>query len=699
MASEIKPSLRLISHFVLANVYFYSGTLIRSTLYSVESRTTAEILKTALGDRSTRFRYFRPSLTLLMIAAMSSLRVCSDLISCTLAYHYLSARVSSALFTAESVPPPFYTRARYVALYADENQYVLVIVDDYSRYMWVHFLRSKDKAPEEIKTFLKKIRVLLQAPVIIVRTDNGTEFKNQVLKEYFDSVGISHQASSVRTPQQNGDQLPLRATLKTASSFTAISTKHHTSSLTVENRISHFYMYSGLFVIPRMTVRTLESLVQKKIMETMNVTFDELSAMAFEQRNSKPGLQGMTSGQISSGLDLTYAPSTITTQKPTERELDLLFEAMYDDYIGGQPSAATRTTPAAQAPQVLQTPTATTTIADTAPTPTNLFSQATNIPNTSPDVDELETQQQHVQQQNNQALLQPESIVGQYGDMCMYALTVITMEPSIVKEALKDPAWIESMQEELLRFKRLDVSVLVPTPDNIKPLTLKWLFKNKHDEENTVIRNKTRLVVRGNVYMYQPEGFIDVDHPSHVYKLKKALYGLKQAPRAWLSQPRSTSKRLKGSFVIFEELSIWVSGEKLVSWSSKKQDCTTLSTAEAEYMSLSTCYTQVIWMRTQLTDYGFHFNKIPIYCDSKSAIAISCNPVQHTRTKYIAIRYHFIKEHVEKGTIELYFVKTDYQLADLFAKALSVDRLNYLVCRLGMRSLSLTELERLGKSR
>ncbi|GKC23475.1 retrovirus-related pol polyprotein from transposon TNT 1-94 [Tanacetum coccineum] len=136
----------------------------------------------------------------------------------------------------------------------------------------------------------------------------------------------------------------------------------------------------------------------KKIIETMNVTFDELSAMAFEQSSSKPGLQGMTSGQISSGLDLTYAPSTITTQQPTEGELDLLFEAMYDDYIGGQPSAAPRTTPAAQAPQVLQTPTATTTTADTAPTPTNSSSQATNFPNTSQDVDELETQQ-HVQHQ------------------------------------------------------------------------------------------------------------------------------------------------------------------------------------------------------------------------------------------------------------------------------------------------------------
>ncbi|GKA30127.1 retrovirus-related pol polyprotein from transposon TNT 1-94 [Tanacetum coccineum] len=231
----------------------------------------------------------------------------------------------------------------------------------------------------------------------------------------------------------------------------------------------------------------------KKIMETMNVTFDELSAMAFEQSSLKPGLQSMTSGQISSGLDLTYAPSTITTQQPTERELDLLFEAMYDDYIGGQPSAAPRTTLAAQAPQVLQTPTTSTTIADTAPTPTNSSSQATNFPNTSQDVDELETQQQHVQQQNNQASLQPKIVADNVpnamfdgntfvnpfatpstsadeslynmnqlrsdGDMFMYALMVSTMEPKNVNEAMNDPAWIKSMQEELLQFKMLDVWV------------------------------------------------------------------------------------------------------------------------------------------------------------------------------------------------------------------------------------------------
>nr|GFA73849.1 Gag-Pol polyprotein [Tanacetum cinerariifolium] len=138
-------------------------------------------------------------------------------------------------------------------------------------------------------------------------------------------------------------------------------------------------------------------------------------------------------------------------------------------------------------------------------------------------------------------------------------------------------------------------------------------------------------------------------------------------------------------------------GEKLVSWFSKKQDCTSLSTAESKYVSLSACCAQVLWMRMQLTYYGHYFNKIPIYCDSKSAIAISCNPVQHSITKHIAVRYHFIKEHVEKGTIELYFFKTDYQLADIFTKALPVDRFNYLVLRLGMRSLCPQELDRLAK--
>ncbi|GJW82737.1 hypothetical protein Tco_0155882 [Tanacetum coccineum] len=123
-------------------------------------------------------------------------------------------------------------------------------------------------------------------------------------------------------------------------------------------------------------------------------------------------------------------------------------------------------------------------------------------------------------------------------------------------------------------------------------------------------------------------------------------------------------------------------GGKLVSRSLKKQDYTAMFTAEAEYVSLSACYAQVIWMRTQLLDYGFKYNQIPMYCDSKSAIAISCNPVQYSKTKHIDIRYHFIKEHVKRGTVEIYFVGTEYQLADLFTKALPKERFEYLVHRI-----------------
>ncbi|GJT55445.1 hypothetical protein Tco_0990499 [Tanacetum coccineum] len=113
-----------------------------------------------------------------------------------------------------------------------------------------------------------------------------------------------------------------------------------------------------------------------------------------------------------------------------------------------------------------------------------------------------------------------------------------------------------------------------------------------------------------------------------------------------------------------------------------------MSLAEAEYVSLSACYAQVLWLRTQLIDYGFYFDKIPMYYDSKVAIAISCNLIQHSRTRHIDVRYHFIKEQVEKGIVELFFVKTEYQLADMFTIALPEDRFKYLVRRLGSNTLS-----------
>nr|GFB13850.1 Gag-Pol polyprotein [Tanacetum cinerariifolium] len=282
----------------------------------------------------------------------------------------------------------------------------------------------------------------------------------------------------------------------------------------------------------------------------------------------------------------------------------------------------------------------------------------------------------------------------------MFALTVSTAKPKNIKEAMADSAWIEAMQEELHQFDRLHVWELFDKPFGKSVIRLKWLWKNKKDEDQTVICNKARLVAKGysqeegidfeesfapvarleavqifeEVYVAQSDGFIDHDHPEKVYRLRKAFYGLKKAPRAWYDELLKflTSKGFtKGLQIHQSPYGIFINqakyaleilhkhgmekgqsidadhvgcidtrkstsggiqflGNKLVSWMSKKQDCTAMSSAEAEYMALSASCAQVMWMRTQLQDYGLNYNKIPLYCDSQSAIAISCNTVQHS---------------------------------------------------------------------
>ncbi|GKE18811.1 hypothetical protein Tco_1426388, partial [Tanacetum coccineum] len=129
-------------------------------------------------------------------------------------------------------------------------------------------------------------------------------------------------------------------------------------------------------------------------------------------------------------------------------------------------------------------------------------------------------------------------------------------------------------------------------------------------------------------------------------------------------------------------------GDKLVSWSLKKQKCTAISSTKAEYIALSRCCAQILWMRSPLTYYGLQFNKIPLYCDNKSAIALCCNNVQPSRAKHIDVRYHFIKGQVENGIVELYFFRNEYQLANIFTKPLPRERFNFLIEKLGMRSMS-----------
>nr|GEY52680.1 retrovirus-related Pol polyprotein from transposon TNT 1-94 [Tanacetum cinerariifolium] len=296
------------------------------------------------------------------------------------------------------------------------KRFVLVIADDYSCYTWVQFLRSKDEAPKVIKTFLKRITILLQSPVIIIKIDNVKAARTMLIFSraplflwaeaiatacFTQNRSIIHRRFN-KTPYEliNGRKPDISFLHVFGALYYPKNDREDIRKLGAKGDIGFFIGYSADSCAYRVYNRRT-----KKIMETINVSFDELSSMAFEQRSSKPGLQSMTFGQISSRLDLTYAPSTITTQKPSEGELDLLFEAMYDDYICGQPSVDSRSVPAAQAHQICQSSTTSSPIANTAPTPINSSSQAKNFPSTSQDVDGLRTQQQHAQQQGNQASL------------------------------------------------------------------------------------------------------------------------------------------------------------------------------------------------------------------------------------------------------------------------------------------------------
>nr|GEZ29479.1 retrovirus-related Pol polyprotein from transposon TNT 1-94 [Tanacetum cinerariifolium] len=251
-----------------------------------------------------------------------------------------------------------------------------------------------------------------------------------------------------------------------------------------------------------------------------------------------------------------------------------------------------------------------------------------------------------------------------------------------------------AIQDEIHEFNRLQVWELVPQPDCVMIITLKWIYKVKLDEYGDVLKNKARLVAKGyrqeegidfeesfalvarievihifianatsrnitvyqmdvkmaflngdlkeEVYVSQPEGFVDPDHSTHVYRLKKP-FDTPMVDRPKLDEDLSgtpvdqtrfrnhagcqdTRRSTSGSAQFI--------GDKLFSWSSKKQQSTAISTTEAKYIAMSGCCTQILWMRSQLTDYGFDFNKIPLYCDNCSVIALCCNNVQHSRLRF-----------------------------------------------------------------
>ncbi|GKD36311.1 copia protein [Tanacetum coccineum] len=252
----------------------------------------------------------------------------------------------------------------------------------------------------------------------------------------------------------------------------------------------------------------------------------------------------------------------------------------------------------------------------------------------------------------------------------------------------------------------------------------RWVYRNKLDENDVVTRNKARLVAQGynqqegidydetyapvarlesirillanacslnfklfqmdvksaflngfineEVYVAQPPGFIDFAKPNYVYRLKKALYGLKQAPKAWhwhlgLWYP-------KGSGI---ETIVYVDSDHAGDYVDRKS-------TSAEYVSAGKACQQALWMKQALIDYDVRLDDIPIMCNNKGAINLSKNPVQHSRTRHIEIRHHFLRDNVQKGNISIEKVSSEDNIADILTKPLKREPFNYLRLDLGM---------------
>ncbi|GJU94717.1 retrovirus-related pol polyprotein from transposon TNT 1-94 [Tanacetum coccineum] len=232
-----------------------------------------------------------------------------------------------------------------------------------------------------------------------------------------------------------------------------------------------------------------------------------------------------------------------------------------------------------------------------------------------------------------------------------------------MNEALGDESWIVAMQEELNQFIANDVWELVPQPRNMTIIGTKWVFRNKLDENGIVSQNKARLVAQG----YNQQEGIDYDEPY-------ALVARLESIRILLAYACALDFKLFQMDVKSTFLNGFITEEK--------QTDLAISTTKAEYVSAGKACQQALWMKQALIDYGVQLDDVPIMCDNKGAIDLSKNPVQHSRTKHIKIRHHFLRDNVQKGHISIRKVPSVDNIADILTKPLKRESFNYL--RLGL---------------
>ncbi|KAJ9547122.1 hypothetical protein OSB04_019665 [Centaurea solstitialis] len=527
------------------------------------------------------------------------------------------------------------------------RKYILVIVDDFSRYTWTKFLKSKDETSSLIINFIKAVQVQLNLPVQTVRTDNGTEFKNIILKTFYNTLGITQTFSAARTPEQNGVVERRNRTLVEAA-----------RSMLAESQLPQYLWAEACFVLnesenrgkfgPKsdelIFVGYSESSIayrvlnkQKRVVsESINVRFDPITELSSDCSSS-------SSTNHVVNADSSSQDQCVTPESSQASYLDFLFQSVYDDFSHATSSStgsaldllslpsssnvelsstSQNETDSSETVDTQASITSSLDITDSVSTSIQATSDVQDIPSASASEPHVTNPPENPSEPSTTIpvdIIEPSTVNDQtplphtvkwtrshpieliIGDPtstvktraasaneCNFSVFLTDTEPTRVSDALQDSDWVTAMQEELNQFSALKVWRLVKRPQDKSIIDTKWLFKNKKDEHGTIVRNKARLVAKGyrqqegidydqtfapvarleairmflayaaykdftvfqmdvktaflyghlkeEVYVTQPEGFVDPDHPDYVYILDKALYGLKQAPRAWYEE-------------------------------------------------------------------------------------------------------------------------------------------------------------------
>ncbi|GJR89214.1 retrovirus-related pol polyprotein from transposon TNT 1-94 [Tanacetum coccineum] len=535
----------------------------------------------------------------------------------------------------------------------NRKKYILVIMDDYSIFTWVKFLRSKDETPKFVIKFLKQIQYRHLLPKIC--SENSSAERRCRKIESYSCGGCSDNADI----------------FKSSDVATA---------------------FFGALCYP---TNESEDLGKLKAIADIGIFV-----------GYAPNRKGLIPNLVPIGPYVTL----------TNKDLEILFQPMFKEYL--EPPIGERPVPPAH---VVQVPVV------SAGTPSSTIIDQ-DVPSTSHSSSSSEVQP-------------PISHQG------------VAAGPTI-----KDNPFAQGKDNPFVNVFAPEPSSEESSSGDVSSAESNQIYKVKVDEYGDVLKNKARLVAKGyhqeeginfeesfsavarieairifianaaskNMIIYQ----MDVKTAFLNGKLKEEVY-VSQPGDSYQAKPtkkhfeaiKRDFRYLRGTINwglwypkdIIMALTAYVDadhtgcqdtrrstsgsaqflGDKLVSWSSKNQKSTAISTTEAEYIAMSGCCAQILWMRSQLTDYIFAFNNIPLYCDNKSAIALCGNNVQHSRSKHTDIHHHFIREQVENGVVEVYFVTTDYQLADIFTKALPRERFEFLLLRLGMKSMTPKTLKRL----